>query len=83
MDMFYNENIVGQCVGRFRCQRGWTQEELAVKMQLLGCYMTRDMIAKIESCHLYITDKQIMYFAEVFDVEADELFPQNRPDELN
>jgi transcriptional regulator with XRE-family HTH domain len=44
-----NANIIGRNVAKFRYQAGWTQEFLAVRMQLLGCYINRDIIANIET----------------------------------
>ena len=72
-------NIIGRTVARFRYQKGWTQEILAAKMQLLGCCMTRAIIANIESRRSSVTDKQIEFFTEVFRVEVGELFPRKHP----
>ncbi len=72
MAMLYNGNIIKQKVKRLRCQNGWTQNELVAKLQLLGCPVTRDILANIETRHSSLTDKQIKYFAEVFGVEAGE-----------
>src|SRR5207249_363936 len=49
MGILRNGNLIGRNVSRLRYQQSWTQEELAAKMQLLGCYMTRDIIANIEN----------------------------------
>lgn len=70
-----NMNIIGRNIAKFRYQAGWTQEFLAAKMQLLGCYMSRSIIAKIETRRTAVTDKRIAFFAAVFDVSLDELFP--------
>ncbi len=48
-NMLKNANIVGQNVVIFRHKAGWTQDVLAAKIQLLGCYMSRDIIANIET----------------------------------
>ena len=47
--MQHKANLIGQNVAKFRYQRNWTQEELVAKLQLLGCYMTRDILANIET----------------------------------
>ena len=47
--MLKNAAIGEQNVVKFRHRAGWTQDELAAKIQLLGCYMTRDIIANIET----------------------------------
>lgn len=79
MGMLRDANVIGRTVARFRYQKGWTQEILAAKIQLLGCYMTRAIIANIESRRSTVTDKQIEFFTEVFAVEVGELFPQRHP----
>ena len=74
-----NGNLIGGNVGRFRYQQSWTQEELAAKMQLLGCCMTRDIIANIENRRSSANDKQIAFLAEALQVEINDLFPPNLP----
>jgi transcriptional regulator with XRE-family HTH domain len=76
--MLKNTNVVGQNVVKFRHQADWTQEELAAKMQLLGCYMTRDIIAKIETRRCSVSDNRILLFAKVFGVEIGCLFPPKK-----
>ena len=71
-------NFIGQNVAKFRYQRNWTQEELVAKLQLLGCYMTRDILANIETQRRIVTDIQVRFFAEVFGVAEADLFPPKR-----
>ena len=71
-------NLIGQNVAKFRYQRNWTQEELVAKLQLLGCYMTRDILANIETQRRIVTDTQVRFFAEVFGVAEGDLFPPKR-----
>jgi len=73
-----DENVIGRNIAKFRYQRQWTQEELAGKLQLLGCYMTRDILANIETQRCPIRDKQIEFFAHVFGVKEGDLFPAKR-----
>src|SRR5207248_11626924 len=77
--MLKNANIVGQNVVKFRHQADWTQDVLAAKMQLLGCYMTREIVANIETRRSSVTDKRIAIFAEVFGVTVGDLFPPTSP----
>jgi transcriptional regulator with XRE-family HTH domain len=72
--MCKHANIVGQNLVKLRHQAGWTQEGLAGNIQLRGHYMTREIIANIESRRSAVTDKSIALFAEVFDVEIGCLF---------
>ena len=76
--MHRDENVIGQNVAKFRYQRGWTQDELVGKLQLRGCYMTRDILANIETQRSIVTDKQIEFFAEIFGVKEGSLFPEKR-----
>ena len=69
-----NGNFIGRNIIRFRHRENWTREILVAKMQLLGCRMTRDIIANIENRHCPITQKELMYFAEIFGVSAGDLF---------
>ena len=52
------EKLVGEAIRNAREQRGYTQEQLAAKMQVLGCDVTRSALAKIEvgQRHLYVDE---------------------------
>ncbi|MDA1277618.1 MAG: hypothetical protein O2960_26765 [Verrucomicrobia bacterium] len=76
--MHRDANVIGQNVAKFRYQRSWTQDELVGKLQLLGCYMTRDILANIETQRCIVTDKQIEFLAEIFGVKEGCMFPDKR-----
>src|SRR5438046_9109307 len=76
--MHRDGNVIGPNVAKYRYQRNWTQDDLVGKLQLAGCYMTRDMLANIETQRCSATDKQIEYFAHVLGVEERDLFPIKR-----
>ena len=76
--MHRDGNVIGPNVAKFRYQRNWTQDDLVGRLQLLGCYMTRDMLANIETQRCIVTDKQIEFFAHVFGVKEGDLFPLKR-----
>lgn len=71
-------NVIGRKVSQLRWQREWTQETLVAKLQVLGCYMTRDILASIETRRCIATDKQIEFFAEAFGIQVQQLFPAVR-----
>ena len=77
--MHHNSNVIGPSVAKLRYQRGWTQDDLVAKLQILGCYMTRDILANIETRRSVATDTQIEYFVQVCRVEIKDLFPVRRP----
>lgn len=71
------EKRIGQNVRILREKIGMTQEQLAAKLQLSGCDITRSAVAKIEvgQRHLYpdevILIKNILGtdFESIFDIE--------------
>ena len=71
------ERRVGKNIRELREKAGMTQEQLAAKLQLSGCDITRSAVAKIEvgQRHLYpdevILIKNILNtdFESIFDVE--------------
>jgi transcriptional regulator with XRE-family HTH domain len=70
-------NVIGRKVAYLRNQRGWSQNDLVAELHLLGCInMTREILANIETLRSPATCKQIEFFAEVFDVPVQELFPK-------
>ena len=40
---------IGGKVREYRLKNGWTQTELAARMQVVGCDLSREIIARIES----------------------------------
>ena len=70
-------NLIGRNVSRERYQRGWSQEELVTKVTLLGYFMTRDILASIETRRCVATDKHVAIFAAVFGIPIQQLFPPN------
>lgn len=77
--MRHNSNVIGPTVGNLRYERGWTQDDLVAKLQVLGCYMTRDILANLETRRCIATDIQIEYLVEVFEIDIKDLFPPRRP----
>jgi len=71
MGALRNGKYIGRNIIKFRHHKNWTREVLVAKMQMQGCYMTRDIIADIESCRCLATQKEIMHLAEVFGIRAD------------
>ena len=67
-------NLIGRKVARLRYQKGWTQDTLVAKLQILQCNITRDIIANIELRRCVATDTQCAFFARVFNVNIAELF---------
>jgi len=72
-------NVIGRNVAFLRNQRGWSQNDLVTQLHLLGdINMTREKIANIETLRCIADSKQIEFFAEVFGIKEQDLFPKKR-----
>ena len=74
--MHQSVNVIGVMLVKLRFTRGWTQTALAIKLQLLGCYMTRQLVAHIEAGRCAATDTHVVYLAKAFRVCVLDLFPE-------
>ena len=72
-------NVVGPQIRRLRYSRGWSQSELAVKLQLAGWDISRSGVGKIESQLVWIGDYELVYLMKIFNVPLEELFPSIDP----
>lgn len=60
--------MTGERIRRLRERHGWTQLELAAKMNI-----NNSVLSRIESGKRPIEDELLIRFAEVFDTSADDL----------
>lgn len=67
-------NIVGENVRKVRESKGWTQEQLAAKCNLLKWNITRSTLAKIESKVRRVTDIEVKILSEALGVNIEALF---------
>lgn len=72
-------NVIGPAVLRLRQARGWTQEQLVARIHLRNAYVTRDIIANLETGRSSASDTLVLTLAQVFDVSPADLFPPARP----
>ena len=69
MDIKY-EKMVGQNIKALRNIKGITQEQLAIKLQVNGCDITRSTIAKMEVGQRHIYIDELKSIKEIFLDEA-------------
>jgi len=74
MDENYSA-AVGKRIHILRRERHWTQEELASKLQILDCNLTRSAIAKIEVGQRHIYPDELKALQMVFQVQYEALLP--------
>ena len=72
--MIHDRNLIGRKVAKLRDNKGWSQDTLVAKLQVLQCNITRDILANIETKRSVATDKHCFFLAKVLLVNIDELF---------
>lgn len=67
-------NIVGDNVKLIREEKGWTQDQLTAKCNLLEWNISRSTLAKIESKVRRVTDSEVKLLATALNVKIDQLY---------
>ncbi len=67
------KNIIGGAVRRLRNEAKMSQQALSNKLELLGVYVCRGSISRIEDGTRTVTDIELFAIAEVFGVNPSEL----------
>lgn len=68
-------NLCGKTIAALRAKQKLSQRELADKMQLVGIDIDKNAIQRIECGKRFVTDIEIVAFAQVFGVSLDKLLP--------
>lgn len=68
------EKKIGNNIRLLREESGLTQDELAAKLQLNGCDITRSALAKIEVGQRHLYPDEIMLIKQILNVEYDSIF---------
>ena len=72
--MQHDANHIGRKIARLRYQKGWTQDTLVARLQILQCNITRDILANIELRRSLVKDKHCGFIAKALGVTIPELF---------
>ncbi|MBQ8343918.1 MAG: helix-turn-helix transcriptional regulator [Clostridia bacterium] len=70
------EKRIGQNIRALREAARMTQEELATKLQLRGCDITRSAVAKIEVGQRHLYPDEIIHIKEILNIGYNEIFNQ-------
>ncbi|HXC35957.1 MAG TPA: helix-turn-helix transcriptional regulator [Candidatus Acidoferrales bacterium] len=70
-------NIIGVQVRKLREQKGWTQDQFAVKLQLVGWDTSQDSVSRLENQARRVPDLELFVLADVLDVKLQDLFPKD------
>ena len=63
-------NSCGGRIRKLREARGYSQNDLAIRLQLAGINMTQKIISCIETGHRVVPDYEIQYLAEALGVSV-------------
>lgn len=69
-------NMIGERVRQLRIAKGWSQQTLSNKLEMLAIYVCRGSISRIEDQQRTVTDIELYGLAKVLDVAIESLFPQ-------
>lgn len=68
------EKRIGKNIKTLRERRKLTQEQLAAKLQVNGCDITRSALAKIEAGQRHLYPDEIILIQEILTVSFEEIF---------
>lgn len=69
------ERALGQNIRALRMKRGFSQEQLAARLQVRGCDVTRSALAKMEAGQRHIYPDELRALRDILGVAFEELFP--------
>ncbi len=70
-------NLIGKNVRIYRKKRHMSQQALSNKLELLGVYICRGSISRVEDCSRTVTDIELFALSKVLCVSIDDLFNDN------
>lgn len=68
------EKRIGKNIKHLREREGLTQEELAAKLQVSGCDITRSSVAKIEVGQRHLYPDEIVLLKDILHAQYNEIF---------
>ena len=66
-------NIVGNNVRKYRIARKMSQQKLSNSLELMGVYVCRGSVSRIEDKSRTVTDIELYALAKVLNVDINEL----------
>lgn len=71
-------NLIGRQVRKFRRARKMSQQLLSNRLELMGVYVCRGSISRIEDCSRTVTDIELYALAQVLGVDMKALFDEEK-----
>ena len=70
------KNLIGGNLKRIRTRLKLSQQDLSNKLELLGVYVCRGSVSRIEDYSRTVTDIELFAIAEVLGVDPKELYSE-------
>lgn len=71
-----SDSVIGENIRKARNLANLTQEQLAAKLQIVNCDISRGTLAKIEAGIRHISVEEINAIKEVLNMSYDDFFAQ-------
>ena len=71
------KNVIGPHIKDIREKLGITQEQLAIRLEMIGWQVDRFLISKIERGERQVLDQEVQLIAEALKVSISKLFGKN------
>ena len=68
------KNLIGANLKKLRTERKMSQQDISNKLELLGVYVCRGSVSRIEDHSRTVTEIELYAIAEVLNVNPTELF---------
>jgi len=68
------KNLIGANLKKLRTERKMSQQDISNKLELLGVYVCRGSVSRIEDHSRTVTDIELYAIADVLNVDPTELF---------
>lgn len=72
-------NMIGGNVKKYRRLRKMSQQKLSDKLELLGVYVCRGSVSRIEDYSRTVTDIELFAIVKALDITMNELFETDLP----
>ena len=66
-------NICGSRIRKIRQEQGYSQNDLAIRLQLADMSLTQKAISRIETGERVVADYELLYLAKVLRVRVEDL----------
>ena len=70
-------NLIGENVKKIRKRNGMSQQDLSAKLELMGVYVCRGSISRLEEQKRTVTDIELYAISKALNVSCDDLVNEN------